>query len=112
MPVRQTVPDVVRIVEGRGGTVPFRMVWVLRFDYGSIVPWVRRDDGGVTAVAGPDAVHLRTPVRLRGEDMTTVAEFTVAAGERVPFTMNWPPLSVPPEKLGKAPLSARVPDWT
>ena len=64
MPPRGTDPDVVRIVEGLEGSVPMRMELVLRFDYGSIVPWVRRlaDDTRI-AVAGPDAIALRTPVR-------------------------------------------------
>ncbi|MBX9582608.1 MAG: glycoside hydrolase family 15 protein [Gemmataceae bacterium] len=89
MPVRQTVPDIVRVAEGRRGRVPVRMDLTLRFDYGQVVPWVRRADGGVTAVAGPDAVHLRTPVETRGEGLSTVAEFAVGAGERVPFVLTW-----------------------
>ena len=69
-----------------------RMELVLRFDYGSIVPWVRRlEDDTRIAIAGPDAVAFRTPVELRGENLTTVAEFTVEAGERVPFVLTWFP---------------------
>ncbi|MBX9582354.1 MAG: glycoside hydrolase family 15 protein [Gemmataceae bacterium] len=89
MPVRETVPVVVRIVEGRRGTVPVRMELVIRFDYGAVVPWVQKADGGIAAVAGPDAVRLRTPAPTHGEDLTTVAEFTVAGGERVPFVLTW-----------------------
>lgn len=89
MPIRTTTPDVFRIVEGRRGTVPMRMDLTLRFDYGSIVPWVERDDGGVTAVAGPDAAHLRSPVQTHGEGLATVAEFSVSAGERKAFTLSW-----------------------
>src|SRR5205807_357652 len=61
-------------------------------DYGRIVPWVRRlDGGGLRAIAGPDSLVLRTPVPLRGANLTTVADFTVAAGQRVPFTLTWHP---------------------
>jgi GH15 family glucan-1,4-alpha-glucosidase len=64
------------------------MLLRLRFDYGAVVPWVRHEDGEFVAVAGPDAVRVRTPVPLRGEDPATHAEFTVSAGERVPFVLT------------------------
>jgi GH15 family glucan-1,4-alpha-glucosidase len=64
---------------------------VIRFDYGRIVPWVRRVDGARLAVAGPDALCFRTPVEVRGEDMSTVSEFTLAQGQRVPFVLTWFP---------------------
>jgi GH15 family glucan-1,4-alpha-glucosidase len=101
MPPRGTDPDLVRIVEGLEGSVPMRMELVIRFDYGSIVPWVRRLDGDSRiAVAGPDALCLRTPAEVRGENLTTVAELTVAAGERVPFTLTWfPSHHEPPEPI-------------
>ena len=90
MPVRQEHADVVRIVEGVRGTVPMRMELVVRFDYGRTVPWVRRLAGGVLSmVAGPDVLYLETPVATHGENLHTVADFTVAAGERVPFTLVW-----------------------
>ncbi len=89
MPVRETVPDVVRIVEGRRGQVPVKMELVIRFDYGSVVPWVQKADGGIEAIAGPDALRVLTPVGLHGENLTTVAEFTVAEGQRIPFTLTW-----------------------
>jgi GH15 family glucan-1,4-alpha-glucosidase len=105
MPPRGTDPDVVRIVEGLEGEVPMRLELVLRFDYGSIVPWVREvEDGAKLAVAGPDAVILRTPLALRGENLRTVADFTIAAGERAPFVLTWfpshhePPPAVDPEQ--------------
>ncbi len=89
MPPRNERPDLVRIVEGRRGRVPMRMEWVVRFDYGWIVPWVQRIEGGLAAVGGPDALVLRTPVETRGEDFKTIAEFDVAEGQRVAFTMTW-----------------------
>jgi GH15 family glucan-1,4-alpha-glucosidase len=91
MPPRERTPDVLRVVEGIEGSVPMRMELILRFDYGSVVPWVHRDDDGLHAVGGPDAVVLRTPVDLRGEQLTTVADFVVAAGDRVPFMLGWHP---------------------
>jgi GH15 family glucan-1,4-alpha-glucosidase len=83
--------DLVRVVEGKRGRVPMKMELVLRPDYGSIVPWVRRTERGIKAIAGPDAYLLDTPVELHGENLSTVAEFNVAAGECVPLTMLWHP---------------------
>jgi len=91
MPPRTQEPDLVRLVIGRRGHVPMRMQLIIRFDYGSIVPWVRRTDNGIRAVAGPDTLVLQTPVSLRGEDFRTEAEFTVSQGERVPFVLTWHP---------------------
>ena len=89
MPPRGEDPDIVRIVEGLRGTVQMRMELIIRFDYGHIVPWVRKRDGALEAIAGPDALVLRTPVGTRGEDLTTVADFKVAEGDRVPFVLTW-----------------------
>jgi GH15 family glucan-1,4-alpha-glucosidase len=89
MPPRQHDPDVTRVVEGVRGRVRMRMELTIRFDYGSIVPWVRQVGGALHAVAGPDSVWLRTPVPVHGENWTTVADFTVAEGERVPFMLTW-----------------------
>ena len=100
MPPRETKPDLVRIVEGVRGRVEMRMELVLRFDYGSIVPWVRTLDGTLLAIAGPDAVLLRTPVEHEGRDLRTVASFTVAEGDRVPFVLRWfPSNETPPEPI-------------
>ena len=79
MPPRGEAPDVVRIVEGVAGEVDFRMDLVLRFDYGSVVPWVRNVDGALVAMAGPDAVCLWTPVELVGKNLSTHAAFPVRA---------------------------------
>jgi GH15 family glucan-1,4-alpha-glucosidase len=91
MPLSDERWDVVRIVEGVRGRVAMRMELIIRFDYGGIVPWVRQIDGVLSAVAGPDRLELRTPVAVRGEGLTTVAEFVVGQGERVSFVLNYSP---------------------
>jgi len=88
--------DVVRIVQGVRGSVDFSMELVLRFAYGTAVPWVRRRDYGLSAVAGPDAVELHTQARLQGRDLTTCAKFTVHEGDSVPFTLSYHPSHKPP----------------
>jgi GH15 family glucan-1,4-alpha-glucosidase len=95
MPPRGKAPDVVRIVEGVSGSVRMRSELVIRFDYGHVVPWVRREDGGRIAVAGPDALSFRTPAPTRGERMRTVSELTVEEGQRVPFVLTWYPSHEP-----------------
>ncbi len=82
---------IVRLVRGLAGQVPMHMHMALRFDYGSAIPWVTRlPDGthGISAIAGPDLVALRTPVKLHGRDMTTQSEFTIGAGETIPFVLQ------------------------
>jgi len=96
MPIRDRTPDVVRIVEGLRGRVPVHMELILRFGYGSVVPWVRQVDGRLRATAGPDSIELVTPVETRGEDFRTLADFTVGPGDRVPFLLRWHPSHEPP----------------
>jgi len=97
MPPRERQPDIVRIVEGLEGHVDMRTELVIRFDYGSIVPWMRRhDDETLVAVGGPDALMLRTPVLLQADGMTHTAEFSVAEGDRVPFVLTWFPSAEEP----------------
>ncbi len=92
MPLRNKSSNVIRLVVGKRGQVAMRTELIVRFDYGSLVPWVTRlDDGSRCAIAGPDRVVLRTPVPLRGEDLKTVGEFTVAAGEMIPFVLSYSP---------------------
>jgi GH15 family glucan-1,4-alpha-glucosidase len=83
--------DIMRLVQGRRGEVPMRTELVFRFDYGKIVPWVQRSPKGLTAIAGPDALHVLTPVELKGEDFRTTGRFVVHAGETVPFWLHWFP---------------------
>jgi GH15 family glucan-1,4-alpha-glucosidase len=103
MPPRGENPDIVRIIEGVRGEVSLKMELIIRFDYGHIIPWVRKQHGGLEAIAGPDALILRTPIETRGEDLTTVAEFSVKKGERIPFVLTWfashdePPRAIHPE---------------
>jgi GH15 family glucan-1,4-alpha-glucosidase len=89
MPIRDVKPDLVRIVEGVRGNVPVETEMVFRFDYGCVVPWVRREDDRLIAIAGPDALVLATPVPLRGRGLTTVGDFTVRRGDRVAFALTW-----------------------
>src|SRR5438067_1250379 len=89
MPPRGKNPDIIRIVEGLRGELALEMELIIRFDYGHIVPWVRKRHGGLEAIAGPDGLILRTPIETHGKELTTVAEFTVKKGERVPFVLTW-----------------------
>jgi len=93
MPIaeRRDQVDVIRIVRGVRGTVPMHMEAVFRFDYGHIVPWVTKSGRGVRAIAGPDALKLKSPILMRGENMSTVSEFTIKEGESIPFTLTWYP---------------------
>jgi GH15 family glucan-1,4-alpha-glucosidase len=91
MPLSDERWDVLRIVEGVRGRVAMRMELIVRFDYGCIVPWVRRPDDTLLLTAGPDTLELHTPVEVHGENMKTVAEFSVGKGERIPFQLNYRP---------------------
>jgi GH15 family glucan-1,4-alpha-glucosidase len=96
MPMRGRNPDCVRIVVGERGRVAMSVELILRFGYGAIVPWVRKlDRGTLRAIAGPDMVTLRTPVHLRGENLTTVGDFIVSEGDRVPFVLSYGPSHLP-----------------
>ena len=95
MPIREQEADIVRIVEGVSGTVPMTFDLAIRFEYGEVTPWMRRIDGSQIAIAGPDAISLRAPVRLRGRDLATVADFSVSAGERLDFVLTWYPSHLP-----------------
>lgn len=100
MPPRGKASDIVRLVRGVSGTVKMRMELVIRFGFGIDIPWVRRIDHSLLAVAGHDMTVLRTPVETRGQDLTTVAEFEVKAGETVPFVLTYGPSHLdPPEPI-------------
>ena len=100
MALNTEVPTVVRLVEGLRGSVVMQFELIIRFDYGAVIPWVRRCDGGVSAIAGPDKLRLSSTVETRGENLTTVSEFTVSEGERVPFALTWhPSYESPPSEI-------------
>src|ERR1700733_9212220 len=91
MAPRSQVPELLRVVVGIRGQVRMKMELVMRFDYGSVVPWVRRIEGGISAIAGPDMIRLHSDVELLGENMKTGADFTVAKGQKVSFNLTWYP---------------------
>jgi GH15 family glucan-1,4-alpha-glucosidase len=91
MPERGQAPDIVRIVEGVSGRVEMEMWLRLRFDYGRITPWVRKIEGDLRAIAGPDSVWLRGSVGLEAHDFAHRARFTVGPGDSVPFVLTWHP---------------------
>ncbi|WP_019885240.1 glycoside hydrolase family 15 protein [Streptomyces purpureus] len=115
MPQRDVAPDVMRIVEGVSGRVEMSSVLRLRFDYGSIVPWVRRTDGRRVAIAGPDSVWLRSEpeVKTWGQQNATCSSFTVEPGEKVAFVLTWHPSHEPrPELLDPyEALEHSLADW-
>jgi GH15 family glucan-1,4-alpha-glucosidase len=83
--------DLVRLVRCDRGSVQVRTKIVFRFQYGRAIPWVRRRSYGLTAIAGPDQIQLRTPVHLSGEDYAHTGEFTIQAGQTIPFVLSWHP---------------------
>ncbi len=91
MPLRSDHASVVRTVIGISGQVRMRMDLVVRFDYGWVVPWMQSAGGHLHGIAGPDSICLATPVETRGENQRTVAEFSVSAGDQVPFIVSWHP---------------------
>src|SRR6202045_1914916 len=94
--LRHGFSDIVRLVRGLRGRVSMQTEFILRFDYGAVVPWVERlPDGGISAVGGPERGVLRTPVPPRGEDLKTVGEFDVTAGETITFVMSYAPSHLP-----------------
>jgi GH15 family glucan-1,4-alpha-glucosidase len=103
MPLREgrASSHLVRLVVGKRGTVPMRTELIVRFGYGGWMPWVTRTEAGdLLAIAGPDMLHLRTPVELRGERFTTVGDFAVSAGQRVPFVLSYAASHLPiPEPM-------------
>jgi GH15 family glucan-1,4-alpha-glucosidase len=112
MPLPEGKTEVARMVDGLRGRVEMELELVIRFDYGRVVPWVRRMDGGVSATAGPDSLLLRSPVPTHGEDLTTRASFEVAEGDRVPFLLSWyPSAERPPGPLDVPRAVAETERW-
>ena len=113
MPPRAGTPHLVRIAVGLDGQVAMRSALRLRFDYGRVVPWVRRRGSEVHAIAGPNLVRLMSAVPLRVEHWETLADFTVRKGERVSFVMSWAPSHEPemPYVDAEQALSATTGFW-
>jgi len=107
MPYGGERSEIVRIVHGTRGKLAMQTELILRFGYGAVVPWVTRlESGALRAIAGPDMVVLRTPVHLKGKDMTTVGEFTISRGETIPLVLTYdrshnplPPAADPTDAL-------------
>ncbi|BBC96870.1 glycoside hydrolase family 15 protein [Streptomyces griseofuscus] len=99
MPPRDGAPQLIRIVEGVTGRVPMRSALRMRFSYGRVVPWVHKHEGRTVAVAGPDSVWFDTEVETYGKSLTTYADFTVAPGDRIAFTISWEPSHKRPPAL-------------
>ena len=114
MPPRGNASDVVRLVRCVAGKVKLRMELVIRFGFGVDIPWVRRIDGALLAIAGQDMTVLRTPVETRGVDLTTVADFDVSKGETIPFVLTYGPSHLPlPEPISPAQALRDTEDfWT
>jgi GH15 family glucan-1,4-alpha-glucosidase len=115
MPPRGRASDLIRLVVGYTGQVDMQMQLILRFDYGTAIPWVTRlPDGALRAVAGPDMAVLRTPVATRGEAMTTVADFTIRQGQTIPFVLSYGPSHrpVPPAVDPQASLERARRFWS
>src|SRR3984957_11896957 len=98
MILREDMPELLRVVVGTRGQIRMNLELVIRFDYGSVVPWVRRTDSGISAIAGPDMISLRSDVELHGENLKTLSEFTVTEGQKISFDLTWYPshVSEPP----------------
>jgi GH15 family glucan-1,4-alpha-glucosidase len=100
MPPKGRYRDVVRVVEGVRGWVNLESKLIVRFDYGMTIPWVKRTDGGTEAIAGPNGLVLRCDVPTFGEDLSTVARFSVGEDERKSFVLTWYPSHHPvPEAI-------------
>jgi GH15 family glucan-1,4-alpha-glucosidase len=105
-------PELIRIVEGTRGQVRMNLDLIIRFDYGSVVPWLHRIEDGILAIAGPDMIVLRTDVPLRSENMRTQAEFTVDEGQRVLFNLTWNPSNRPmPEPINVDAALEKTEKW-
>jgi GH15 family glucan-1,4-alpha-glucosidase len=112
MSPRSGNPTIFRVVEGRRGTVDVQMELIVRFDYGSIVPWVTQTGDGLTLIAGEDGLQLHSPVLVEGRELTSVAEFVVQEGDRLNFSLTWfPSLEDPPLPLDALASLRRAESW-
>jgi GH15 family glucan-1,4-alpha-glucosidase len=115
MPPRESASHLVRLAVCERGSVSFRSELTLRFGCGADLPWMTRiDDQTMRAIAGPNMVVLRSPVHMHGENFETVGDFTIGAGERVPFVLSYAPshLPLPPTFNADDRLRATESFWT
>ncbi len=101
MTPRTTSPELLRMVVGTRGEVEMKLELVIRFDFGSVVPWVRSTGSGISAIAGPSLLGLRTEVPLHGEKLKTAATFKIVEGQKVTFDLTW----YPSERYEPSPLN-------
>jgi GH15 family glucan-1,4-alpha-glucosidase len=114
MPVRDGRSDLVRLVTCQRGKVTLRSTLALRFDYGSVVPWVERaEDGALRATAGPHKVILRSTEPHHGEGLVTASDFTLEAGQEASFVLSYGPshLPDPPARDARAALASTERFW-
>ena len=112
MPPRDDQPDLMRIVQGISGRVAMRSELELRFAYGAVIPWVRSNGGHVSAVAGPDAVSLRSDTECYGKDFATYSDFTLGAGDHARFVLSWYPSHLnPPAPRAADQWLRRTQEW-
>ncbi|MGA7219507.1 MAG: glycoside hydrolase family 15 protein [Candidatus Sulfotelmatobacter sp.] len=112
MVLRSEMPELLRVAKGIRGQVRMKFELVIRFDYGSVIPWVRRFDGGITAIAGPDMIRLRSDVPLVGENMKTEADFTVSEGQEISFDLTWYPSHRPePDRVDISKALRKTEKW-
>jgi GH15 family glucan-1,4-alpha-glucosidase len=104
--------DLIRIVRGIRGTVELRSELILRFDYGKTIPWVTRHKSGILAMAAPHALLVQAPIAMKGDDVKTVADFTVSAGQVIPFTlMQFPSHKEEPEPVDPIKALTKTATW-
>ena len=109
---RDGMPELLRVVTGTRGQIRMKLELVIRFDYGSVVPWVRGTETGISAIAGPDMIRLRADVPLHGENMKTESEFTVAEGQKFSFDLTWYPSNQPePRAVNVAAAIQKTEKW-
>ena len=113
MPVRDQYVDLVRLVQGVRGRVSMRAELVIRFDYGSVIPWVESSDGVLKAVGGPDALCLHSPIAMEPKDLRHVAEFSVDEGDTIPFVLSWFPSNhaTPPPRDARRAVAETTAWW-
>jgi GH15 family glucan-1,4-alpha-glucosidase len=83
--------DIIRIVEGLEGEVPFEMLLDVRFAYGAYRPWIEQTADGTRFTAGPDSLILRTPLKIEPARNGVSSYFSVKPGDRFGMELTWYP---------------------